>query len=150
VEGEGKKGVLQAILGTMPLPGEIDRQQLLEVLLARESLGSTGIGDGIAIPHVRNPIVMPLPQPLIRVSFLKQAVDFGALDGRPVHTLFTLISPTIRIHLRLLSELAFALRQPDFMEVISRRATAQEILEWAGRIDRSLSHPAGPERSKER
>jgi mannitol/fructose-specific phosphotransferase system IIA component (Ntr-type) len=92
--------------------GRVDREFLYKVLLARESLGSTGIGDGIAIPHVRNPIVLHLSRPIVTLCFLERPVDFGALDGQPVNTLFTLISPTVRAHLHLLSRLAFTLRDP--------------------------------------
>jgi nitrogen PTS system EIIA component len=142
VGGEDKTAVLRAVLERMPLSGEIDRRFLLEVLLARESLGSTGMGKGIAIPHVRNPIVMPLPHPVITLCFLQHPIEFGAVDGQPVHTLFTLISPTIRTHLQVLSKLAFALGQPAFTEAISRRNSPEEIMEEAATVDRSLSPPA--------
>ena len=68
----------------MKLPDDVDREFLYQVLLAREALGSTGIGDGIAIPHVRNPIVLHLSRPTVTLCFLEQPVDFGALDGQPV------------------------------------------------------------------
>jgi len=64
VGGKDKESVIKEIVQIMPLPEEVDRAYLLEVLLARESLGSTGIGEGIAIPHVRNPIVMHIPKPI--------------------------------------------------------------------------------------
>ena len=90
----------------------MDQDFLLRVLLAREALESTGIGDGIAIPHVRNPVVLHVSRPMITLCFLEQAVDYGALDGKPVNTVFSLISPTVRAHLRLLSRLSFALQDP--------------------------------------
>src|SRR5438034_985186 len=62
----------------------------------REALQSTGVGDGIAIPHVRNPIVLHVSRPMITLCFLERPIDFGALDGKPVHVLFSLISPTVR------------------------------------------------------
>jgi PTS system nitrogen regulatory IIA component len=93
--------------------------------LAREALGSTGIGDGIAIPTC-NPIVL-LSRPYL--CFLEQPVDFGALDGQPVSTLFTLISPTVRAHLHLLSRLAFALRDPRFKAAVRSQASREEIFD---------------------
>jgi PTS system nitrogen regulatory IIA component len=101
-------------------------------------LESTAIGDGIAIPHVRNPIVLHVPQPVVTLCFLEEPVDFGALDGQPVHTLFTLISPTVKAHLHLLSRLAFALRNPDFKALIIRQAGHDEILAAAKTISNSL------------
>ena len=66
---------------------------------------------------------------------METPIDFGALDGRPVHALFSTISPTTRIHLHLLSRLAFALRDPEFKAGIARSAPADEILAAARRIE---------------
>ncbi|HVS14097.1 MAG TPA: PTS sugar transporter subunit IIA [Thermoanaerobaculia bacterium] len=127
IGGDDKAGVLHYVVETMRLPAEVDREFLYEVLLAREALGSTAIGDGIAIPHVRNPVILHLERPLVTLCFLERPVDFGALDGRPVGTLFTLISPTVRAHLHLLSRLSFALRAPRFKEAVLGQASREEI-----------------------
>jgi nitrogen PTS system EIIA component len=143
LEGHDKASVLKAITENMRLPEEVDRDFLLRVLLAREQLASTGIGDGIAIPHVRNPIVLHVLRPMVTLCFLEQPVDFGALDGKPVHALFTLVSPTVRAHLHLLSRLAFALRDTTFKEVIMRQGRREDILREASRIEASFQ-PALP------
>ena len=142
VGGTDKASVLHAVVELMRLPEEVDRRYLYEVLLAREALGSTGIGDGIAIPHVRNPIVLHISLPMIAVCFLEQQVDFRAVDGQPVGILFTLISPTVRAHLHLLSKLAFALRDPQFKGVIMRHGSREEIYNQACRIEDSLPSAA--------
>ncbi|MCE0499021.1 MAG: PTS sugar transporter subunit IIA [Methylacidiphilales bacterium] len=136
--GKNKPTVLRNIVEVLRLPDKVDREFLLQVLLAREALESTAIGDGIAIPHVRNPIVLHVPQPSVTLCFLEAPVDFGALDGRPVHALFTLISPTVKAHLHLLSRLAYALRDADFKSLIVRQANRDEILDAAKRISGSL------------
>ena len=143
VNGDDKVSALRAVVALMPLPEEVDRQFLLQVLLARESLGSTGLGDGIAVPHVRNPIVMRIPQPVITLCFLRKAIDFAAVDGKPVHTLFAIVSPTMRAHIHLLSRLAFALRQPRFAAVIARQATSEEILAESEAVNRGMPLPQG-------
>ena len=61
------------------------------MLEAREAMGSTGIGDGIAIPHARYPVVLHLDKPLVSLCFLEQPIDFGALDARPVQALRCLL-----------------------------------------------------------
>jgi nitrogen PTS system EIIA component len=137
VRGDDKFAVLEAAVGLMPLPEEVDRQFLLQLLLARESLASTGLGGGIAVPHVRNPIVMHVPRPLVTLCFLQKPVEFGALDGQPVHTLFTIISPTTRAHLNLLAKLAFALRQPEFADALARRSP-EPILRAAARVETEI------------
>lgn len=142
VGGLDKVSALGAVVELMPLGEQVDRQFLLEVLLARESLGSTALADGIAVPHVRNPIVMHIPRPMITLCFLEQPIDFGAMDGRPVHTLFTIVSPTIRAHLHLLSRLGLALRQPEFSQVIARQGARDEIFVACQSIDSGITAPS--------
>jgi len=144
VGGHDKASVLHAVVDLMKLPDDVDREFFYQVLLAREALGSTGIGDGIAIPHVRNPIVLHLARPLVTLCFLERPVDFGALDGQPVHTLFTLISPTVRGHLHLLSRLAFALRDPRFSGAVRTQASREEIFEALQAVEASMSTPRAP------
>jgi PTS system nitrogen regulatory IIA component len=141
VSGADKAEVLSSVVELMRLPEEVDRRYLLEVLLSRESLGSTGIGEGIAVPHVRNPIILFSPRPVLTLCFLEQAIDFASIDGEPVHTLFTLVSPTVRSHLGLLSRLAFALRQPDFRRAIAGQAARDQILAAAAVVDQSVRSP---------
>lgn len=139
--GTDQDSVLRHLVESMPLPTDVDPDFLHSVLLAREALGSTAIGEGVAVPHPRNPILLRVPMALITLCFLETPIDFGALDGRPVHALFSMISPTTRIHLHLLSRLAFALRDPVFKELIARRAAANDILLAARRIESGAASP---------
>jgi PTS system nitrogen regulatory IIA component len=143
IAGGDKPAVLRSVVEVLRLPDKVDREFLLQVLLAREALESTAIGDGIAIPHVRNPIVLHVPQPTMTLCFLEKPLDFGALDNKPVHTLFTFISPTVKAHLHLLSRLAFALRNPEFKALVIRQAGRDEIMAAARKISDSLRAPAG-------
>jgi len=142
VGGTDKPSALRSVVEILPLPEVVDREFLLQVLLARESVGSTATGDGIAIPHVRNPITLHVVQPIVALSFLEQSIDFQAMDGKPVHTLFTIISPTIRAHLNLLSKLAFGLRATPFAEAVARKALREDILHAAGQLDAQLAASA--------
>jgi PTS system nitrogen regulatory IIA component len=110
------------------------------VLWARENLQSTGIGEGVAIPHVRNPIVLHVARPMITLCFLEQPVDFEALDGKPVHALFSLICPTVRTHLALLARLSFALHDERFKRAIAQQAAGDHILAEARRVELALEH----------
>lgn len=145
IEGDSKSSVLRSVVEHMRLPDGVDRDFLFRVLLAREELASTGIGDGIAIPHVRNPIVLHVLQPIVSLCFLENPVEYGALDGKPVHALFGLISPTVRAHLHLLSRLSFALRDEGFKSAIVGQARREEILAEAARIEKTFKSPAQPE-----
>ncbi|HUI08068.1 MAG TPA: PTS sugar transporter subunit IIA [Verrucomicrobiae bacterium] len=140
--GADKESVLRSVAENMRLPEEVDREFLLRVLLAREALASTGVGDGIAIPHVRNPIVLHVNRPMISLGFLEKPVEFGALDGKPVHALFSVISPTVRAHLHLLSRLAFAIHDAGFKAAVVRQASRDEILGEARRVETNLAEKA--------
>ncbi|MBW2568244.1 MAG: PTS sugar transporter subunit IIA [Deltaproteobacteria bacterium] len=144
VNGNDVRTVLEQVIGLMSLPDEVDRDFLLQVLLARESMGSTGVGNGIAIPHTRNPIVMHIVQPLVSLCFLENLIDFNAIDGRSVHTLFTIVSPSSRAHLQLLSKLSFALRKGEFAKTVENQTTREEILSAAEDFEHSLAgHKSG-------
>jgi nitrogen PTS system EIIA component len=139
VPGDDKLSVLRSVVNLLKLPPQMDPEFLLQVLLAREALGTTAIGDGIAIPHVRNPILLQnKPAPAITVCFLEHAVDFGALDGQPVRILFMLTSPTVRVHLHLLSRLAYALHDPGFRATLTLACDPAGILEAARRFEREM------------
>jgi PTS system nitrogen regulatory IIA component len=145
IGGSDRESVLRQVVETMRLPSEVDREFLLAVLLAREALGSTAIGDGIAIPHVRSPVILHLERPMITVCFLERPIDFGALDGKPVNVLFTLVSPTVRAHLHLLSKLAFALRDSSFKQAVLRQGSREELLATAAAGEEKLA-PDAPAR----
>jgi PTS system nitrogen regulatory IIA component len=138
VAGRDKSSVLRSVVKLLPLSAGASRDALLELLLARESAGSTAIGDGIALPHARNPIVMAVERPAATLCFLAQPINFDSLDGQPVSILFTVVSPAVRSHLRLLSLLGFALRDSNFKSAVLRRASKAEILEEAARIEGRL------------
>ena len=141
VAGSDQSSVLRAIVNLLKLPETVDREFLYQVLQARESLGSTGVGNGIAIPHVRNPVVLHVSQPTVTLCFLQTPIDFHAVDGKPVNILFTLISPTVKIHLHLLSRLGFILRNPDVKAALGRQAPADELLTLLASAEEAIHLP---------
>ena len=142
VKGGDKPAVLRNVVNAMQLADEVDRDFLYDVLLARENLGSTGMGGGIAIPHVRNPIILHVDEPVITLCFLEAPIEFGAIDGRPVDTLFTMVSPTVRIHLHLLARLGFVLRNPEFRAALKNRLPQDQLMQILAATDRELPTPA--------
>lgn len=96
----------------------------------------------MAIPHVRNPIVASVKKPAILLCFLEKPIDFGALDGSPVRVLFTMVSPTVRIHLHLLSKLAFLLGKTNLREVLSRTGKPEEILGVIAEEEAKINWPS--------
>jgi PTS system nitrogen regulatory IIA component len=142
--GTTRDAVIEASIARMPFGPETDRRRLLAEMLAREALGSTAVGDGVAFPHVQNPSGVYAGAPVVFVCYLRQAVDFGAFDGRPVEVIFALLAPTLRAHLRLLSRLAHMLRDPRFRAAVDARAGAEELLALARTLE------VGPEAERRR
>lgn len=132
VSGKNPKAVLSSTSAVLNLPEDVDRSFIADSLFARETLGTTAIGHGIAIPHVRNPIIFDLKMPLIGLCFLEEAIDFSAPDGKPVDRIFTILTSNLREHLYLLSQLTYILSIPEIRDGISPLKSRQEILEIIG------------------
>lgn len=144
VPGDTAETALAAFVDRMDLPESVQRPFLLNALLAREKLQSTGIGEGIAFPHLRNPAPLALANPMVFLAYLATPVDFRALDGKPVSILFCPLSPDLRTHLHVLSRLAYALRQPSFSALVRARAPQEELLAAADALDAPATAPAAP------
>lgn len=103
------------------------KDELFEKLIERERLASTGIGNGIAIPHPRDPLSLPSERPVISTCFLEKAVDFNAIDDQPVSVFFVLISPTVKQHLHLLSRLSYCIRDREFVAFLRAHPAAKDL-----------------------
>lgn len=141
VKGNDKETVLRNVVSCLNLPDEVDPEFILQVLITREAMGTTAIGDGIAIPHVRNPIMLQIPKPKVALCFLENPIDFDAFDAKPVNILFTLTSPTVKVHLHLLSRLAFALREVRLRTVLQKPDSREAIMAVFKEIDNSPERP---------
>ena len=126
--GDTPETALREVVSRLKLPPSLDPEFLLQTLLAREALGSTAFGKGIAIPHVRNPIVGQTKESAISLCFLKNPIDFDAVDGQPVTILFTLVTPNVKAHLHLLAKLAFLLHDQHVQELLHRPGGEAEIM----------------------
>lgn len=133
-----KTSALKEVCTRLRLPASIDRDELHSVLVAREALCSTGIGNGIAIPHPRGPIVLGLAEPHVTLAFLSQPIDFRAIDRKPVSILFVIISTTVHVHLTLLSHLMFALQDNEFRRLLDHRADEESIIAKSADIERRV------------
>jgi len=139
-----KSSALRAVCDVLPLPPKVDREELHSVLVAREALCSTGIGHGVAIPHPRGPIVLGIPEPQVTLGFLRQPIEYGALDNKPVSILFVIVSTTVHIHLLLLSHLMYGLQDQEFRRLLDRRVTQDQILAKLEMIEARVADKAKP------
>jgi len=137
--GTDKESVLRAVVEHMPLPDSFYLGAVLQMLMAREAIGSTAVGDGVAIPHTRHPMVLPVGRPALTLCFLERPIDFGAADGQAVHTLFVCVSPTIRVHHQMLARIASVLRDDACRAVLRRRARPEEIMAEARRVEAAFA-----------
>ena len=135
VGGATREEALRSIINLLKLDDEGDREMLLQLLLARDAAAVVPVGEGIAIPHVRNPIALSADEPSLTLCFLRQPVDFGAPDGQPVFALFFLVSPTTRVHLQMLAKVAYLLRNPAFREAIRSRGSAAQVMAAARNVE---------------
>lgn len=143
VPGGQRDQVLAAVADLPGIPGQVNPALLEQLLITRESLASTGIGEGIAIPHPRDPVVVHTDEPIMLLCFLSQPVDFHAIDGQPVEVLFALLSPTVPKHLQMLSRLAFVLHDPALRELLRAKAQAAAILACIDTAEAKTAAPAG-------
>jgi PTS system nitrogen regulatory IIA component len=120
----------QAVLGELCRPlasaHRIDAQRLVETLLDREKLGSTGIGEGVAIPHGKVP---GLPGLMASFGRSDSGIDFRAIDGRSTHLFFALFAPenSAGAHLKALARISRIFKNPSFREAIMKAPSADEI-----------------------
>jgi nitrogen PTS system EIIA component len=91
----------------------MNEQEILNVLLEREALGSTGIGDGIAIPHGKSAALSKI---ISGFGLSRQGIDFDSLDGKPAHLFFVLVAPenSVGTHLKVLARISRMLKNTDF------------------------------------
>jgi PTS system nitrogen regulatory IIA component len=124
--GTNGPAVLAELSRPLAATHQADAQRLLETLLEREKLGSTGIGDGVAIPHGK---VSGLPTLMASFGRSRSGVDFKAIDGKPTYLFFTLFAPenSAGAHLKALARISRIFKNPAFRESIMKAADAAEI-----------------------
>jgi PTS system nitrogen regulatory IIA component len=127
--GATREEVLAAVAELPGVPAGVDRALLKALLVSRERLGSTGLGEGLAFPHPRDPLVLGAAAPTVLLAFPARPVDFGALDGKPVIALFTILSPTVQAHLTTLSRLAYVLHDAELRRLLAARAPDAALLD---------------------
>ena len=112
-----------ALVRTHP---NLQEDKLTEVLLEREKLGSTGIGEGVAIPHGKLP---GMPQLLATFGVSRAGVDFESIDGKPTHLFFALVAPenSAGVHLKALARISRLFKNPRFRAAILEAPTAADI-----------------------
>lgn len=121
-----KKGILEELAAPIAEHAGLHHPDLVRVLMEREQLGSTGIGDGIGIPHGK---IASLDHMVVGFGMSRQGVDFDSLDGRPAHIFFVLVTPeqSTGQHLKLLARLSKMLKNDLFRKKLMAASSRDEI-----------------------
>jgi len=124
-----KEGILRELSALVLDPRE-ERlfETLLTALKAREDLCPTCVTEGVAIPHARNALVGLVDAPMLAYGRHIKGVDFGAMDGKPVHHFFLLCAPNVRQHLQLLSRLSRLVNNAHFREKLMAAKLPDDIM----------------------
>lgn len=104
------------------------RQTLIKALHEREQLHSTGIGDGIALPHARNALVGLVDKPIIVFGRHPTGIPYGAIDRLPARIFFLLVAPTVTQHLGILARISRVLRDPKVRQHLLAASSAESVV----------------------
>lgn len=131
LDSTDKEGVIRELVGSLNLSGSIkdaDVEDIIRAVLKREMLGSTGIGEGIAIPHTKHPGVDKL---LGALGVSHSGVNFGSRDGAPVFVFVLIISPVDQpvVHLRALETVSRVLRDEKLVQLLRASKTTDQLFE---------------------
>lgn len=146
LRARGRDEVLRELIEHLPaLAGrEADRERLFKALKEREELCSTGVGDGVAIPHARNALVGLVDQPVIVLARKLEGLPFDSIDGVPVRLFFLVIAPTVTTHLQTLARLSRLLRNPHIRQGLLTAETVSRVLAIIRVTEVDLETPPQP------
>lgn len=129
LEGKDKKAVITELVGLLDAEGLLlDRQTVLDAVLAREETRSTGIGSRIAIPHGKCKAVKEL---VMSVGVTGEPVDFDSVDGKPVTIIILLVSPADQTgpHIQALAQISRLMLNEEFKKEIESAISAEQVYE---------------------
>jgi len=129
LEGKDKESVITELVDLLDANGLLsDRNVVLDAVLAREQTRSTGIGSGIAIPHGKCKAVKEL---VMAIGLTDEPIDFASVDGKPVKTIFLLVSPTDQTgpHIQALARISRLMLDEQFRQKLEQTTSADEVYE---------------------
>ncbi len=127
LKAKDKKNVLEELAEAIVKQEiSVDKGALVKVLVEREQLGTTGIGDGVAIPHGK---LNNIERPLISFGRSLEGLDFDSMDGQPTYLFFLLVAPdnASGVHLQVLAKIAKMLKSIAFREKLMEVGGAKEL-----------------------
>lgn len=137
LKSNDKKGILEELSYPVSQITGISHEELIRVLMERERLGSTGIGDGIGIPHGK---LRHLDGLILGFGMSKNGVDFESIDGKPTYIFFLLFTPdnSTGLHLKLLARISRILKNDLFKKNLLKATDQNDVLKLLGNEDADL------------
>ncbi|MCD6305611.1 MAG: PTS sugar transporter subunit IIA [Deltaproteobacteria bacterium] len=138
LKAKDKKGVLSELAEVITRQHPyIDKGMLVKVLIEREHLGSTGIGEGVAIPHGK---LSSVKQPIVSFGRSKKGLDFDSMDGQPAYLFFLLLAPenSSGVHLQVLTRIAKMLKKSSFRKELMQAETQEDLYQTIIQSDEEM------------
>ena len=137
VEAHTKEQLIRSVMEQVSPVLGVDPEGIAEMLLDRENLMPTALNSGIAVPHTRD-FLLPQSHDCIATVFPKKPIEWGALDGKPVHTLFFLFSSSDKRHLHLLAKLAHFSSQEKALSLLEKKPEKDVLLSYIKEWEASI------------
>ena len=140
IESVEKEDIIREMVGKLVSAGALEKSQekkIAKTIMAREALGSTGIGRGVAVPHTKHDAIDKVVGSMGRSA---EGVDFAAIDGEPVHLIFLLVSPKDQPgpHLEALEHISVVLRDQNFSRFLRNARDKDELMSLMAEADEKL------------
>lgn len=129
LKSETKEDIIEELIDVLDEAGQVrDKDKLLQAILERENIRSTGIGEGLAVPHAKSNGVDKL---VVSIGKPKEPIDFQSIDGKKVNFIVLMGSPADQAgpHIQALARMSRLMVKPEFREDINQSVTAREVYE---------------------
>lgn len=145
VEGSTKEDLIRNSMNLIAKDLSLDAEVITDLLLDRENLMPTALSNGIAVPHTRD-FLLQEAYDVIAVVFPKEPIEYGALDNKPVHTLFFLFACDDKRHLNLLAKLAHLSSKPENLDFLLNQPDKKSVLDFIKSWESNIN-PKSPDNS---
>ncbi len=132
LESKGKFDIITELINIIDEAGYLkDKNAALEAVISRENQGSTGLAEGIAVPHAKTDAVSHV---VVALGISPEGIDFEAVDGKPSHLFFLMLAPPSQAgrHVEILAEIARLCKSPGVLKELKNASTAEDAIEVFG------------------
>lgn len=128
IAGTTAEELFASLSKTILLPEELDSEKFYEALCLREKISTTAVGNGIAIPHSRLPILKNDDEQRISICYLKEPVDMGAADKRKVFVMLVVLTSNMQTHMKIISKIAELLKKSEIRKALEAHVELDDLL----------------------